>query len=123
MFWNAVAWAVSLFTFYALAQALRVEADLLTFSILSVVLASLSIAVPVTLAGIGAFQGAVVVASGLLGVDAVTGAALGILFHGVTVLAYAGFGVLSVIALGVSVGDVLARAQAPHNQPASIASP
>lgn len=106
--WTIFGWAFSLFTFYALERALDIHGvDLIIGSMLGVGLAAFSIAIPVSVAAIGPFEGAVRVAGDAVGISAVASTTLGFLFHGITVLVYAFFGVIGLIALGVSLGDVL----------------
>lgn len=116
--WTVLGWAFSLFTFYALERALNISAvDLLIGSMLGVGLAAFSIAIPMSVAAIGPFEGAVRVAGDAVGMTAVVSTTLGFLFHGITVLVYAFFGVIGLIALGVSLGDVLK--QPVQQQPAT----
>jgi len=106
--WTVIAWSTSLFTFYAAERALGIEGvDLFAGALLGVALVSLTVAVPVSVASVGPFEGAVRVAGDAVGMTALAGAALGFLFHGVSVLGYAVFGVIGLITLGVSLGDVL----------------
>ncbi len=119
IFWTLVGWVVSLGTYYALLLAFNVpaiapEVDLLAMICLGVSLASLGVAIPVTVAGIGPFQGGSRVAGELIGLNAIIAAALGIVFHGVTVLAYAFWGIIGVLALGVSFGDLVKTQEQPE---------
>jgi uncharacterized membrane protein YbhN (UPF0104 family) len=120
--WTVIAWSISLLTFYAVERSLRIEdVDLFTGALLGVSLVSLSLAVPVSVASVGPFEGAVRVAGDTVGMTALEGAALGFLFHGVSVLGYAIFGVIGLIALGVSLGDVLPqRGTTPAEKETSI---
>lgn len=112
--WTVLGWAASLFTFYALERALNISGvDLLIGSMLGVGLAAFSIAIPMSVAAIGPFEGAVRVAGDAVGMTAVVSTTLGFLFHGITVLVYAFFGVIGLIALGVSLGDVLKQPPPP----------
>jgi uncharacterized membrane protein YbhN (UPF0104 family) len=114
--WTIIGWAFSLFTFYALQRALGIEQiDFLTATVLGVALVAFSIAIPVSFAALGPFEGAVRVAGDAVHLSAVTATTLGFLFHGITVFCYGFFGVIGLIALGVSLGEVLAhqRAQRP----------
>ena len=114
--WTVIAWSISLLTFYAAERALRIEdADLFVGALLGVALVSLSVAVPVSVASVGPFEGAVRVAGDAVGMTPLEGAALGFLFHGISVLGYAIFGVIGLIALGVSLGDVLPQRGATSN--------
>jgi hypothetical protein len=57
------------------------------------------------------------VAGDAVGMTAVVSTTLGFLFHGIVVIVYAFFGVIGLIALGVSLGDVLK--QPPPTIPAT----
>ena len=108
--WTVIAWSVSLFAFWSLERALGIEnVDLFAGALLGVALVSLSIAIPVSVASVGPFEGAVRVAGEAVRMTALAGATLGFLFHGMNVLGYAIFGVIGLIALGVSLGDVLSQ--------------
>jgi uncharacterized protein (TIRG00374 family) len=127
IFWTLIGWGVSLGTYYTLLLAFNVneipDVDMFAMSCLGVSLASLGVAIPLTVAGIGPFQGASRVAGEMIGLDAVISAALGIVFHGVTTLAYSVFGVISVIALGVSFGDLLKPQAVEDGETAGTISP
>lgn len=113
--WTIFAWSFSLLTFYALERALDVQAvDLLLASMIGVPLVAFSIAIPVTVAGLGPFQGAVRVTGEAVGMSAVQSTALGFIFHGITVLCYAAMGVIGLLAQGVSLRSVLST---PQEQP------
>ena len=101
-FWTAVAWLFSLITYYCLHLALGIEADYARSVPLGIALASLAIAVPVSIAGLGPFQGAILLAGQMVGMDPIEAISLGFLFHGVTVLSYALWGTVGLLALGVS---------------------
>ncbi len=119
IFWTLIGWVVSLGTYYALLLAFNVpeiapNIDPLAMVCLGVSLASLGVAIPVTVAGIGPFQGGSRVAGELIGLDAIISAALGIVFHGITVLAYTFWGIVGLMALGVSYGDLVKAQQDKH---------
>lgn len=121
--WTVIAWSISLMTFYAAERALGIEhADLFAGALLGVALVSLTVAVPVSVASVGPFEGAVRVAGDAVGMTALAGAALGFLFHGVSVLGYAVFGVIGLITLGVSLGDVLPQRKRPFDESTASAS-
>lgn len=108
LFWTIAGWAFSLITFYALERALGVTGvDLVMGAFIGVSLAAFSIAIPVSVAAIGPFESAVRVAGDAVSMSPVTATTLGFLFHGVTVLSYAVIGTIGLIALGISLGDVL----------------
>jgi uncharacterized membrane protein YbhN (UPF0104 family) len=111
IFWTIIAWGLSLFTLVTLGWAFDVQGiDLWLLSALSVSMAALGVAIPVTVAGIGPFQGAVRLGGEILGMNAVLAATLGIVFHGVTLLGYAVFGVIGLLGLGMSLSDLMKRA-------------
>ncbi|MCK6581324.1 MAG: flippase-like domain-containing protein [Anaerolineae bacterium] len=106
LFWTAVGWGISLVTFYALERAVGVvDVDLFTGALLAVALASFSIAIPVSVASIGPFQGAVRVAGETIGMSALHSTTLGFLFHGVSIVAYAILGVVGLISIGVTLRE------------------
>lgn len=106
--WTVIAWGCSLATFYAVQRSLELTGfDLWLASALTVPLVAFSIAIPVTVASLGPFQGAVRIAGEALGVDPTNSATLGFLFHGVTVISYAAWGVIGFLTLGVSLRDVM----------------
>lgn len=106
--WTLIAWACSLMTFYCLLHALNIQdVDLLLATVLGVCLASFSIAVPVSVASIGPFQAAVRAAGDAVGMATNLSTSLGFLFHGVNLLGYCVFGVIGLLAMGVSLADVL----------------
>ncbi len=108
--WQIISWVFSLVTFYCLERALGIQhVDVGLMMLLGVSLAAFSIAIPVSVAAIGPFEGAVRVAGNAVSMSAVTATTLGFLFHGITVLAYAFWGVIGLVALGVSFGEVFAR--------------
>jgi len=108
--WTIIGWVFSVVTFYALERALGIQGvDLALGAMLGVALASFSIAIPVTLAALGPFEGAVRIAGGLVNMNPVTATTLGFLFHGVTVLAYGIVGTIGLVTLGISLSDVLTQ--------------
>ena len=113
VFWTVVGWSGSLMTYYCLHLALGIETNYAISVPLGLALAALAIAVPVSIAGLGPFQGAIVLAGQMVGMDPVASLSLGFLFHGVTVLSYALWGTVGLLALGVSPRSAFtARAQA-----------
>jgi uncharacterized protein (TIRG00374 family) len=116
--WTVVSWLVSLATFYLLELAFdTTSVDRLLMSLLSVSLASFSIAIPVSVAAIGPFEGAVRLAGEALRMDPVLATSLGFVFHGVTIVAYAIMGTVGLLVLGVSLGDVMGGKAAPVGTP------
>ncbi|MEO8396967.1 MAG: lysylphosphatidylglycerol synthase transmembrane domain-containing protein [Chloroflexota bacterium] len=114
--WEIISWSFSLITFYCLERALGIQnVDLGLMMLLGVSLASFSIAIPVSVAAIGPFEGAVRVAGNAVNMSAVAATTLGFLFHGITVLGYAFWGVIGLVALGVSFGDVFTQRESTQN--------
>lgn len=117
--WSLIAWAFSFFTFYCLQRALNIpeldpQVNPLLMSFLGVGLAAFSIAIPFTAAGIGPFELAVSEAGRAAGMQPNLATSLGFLFHGVNILGYAIWGVISLLAMGVSLGELM---NAPKNPP------
>src|SRR5579871_2797692 len=99
--WEIISWSCSLFTFYALERALNIQhVDLIVMALLGDALATFSIAIPVSVASIGPFEGAVRVAGGALNMTPLAATTLGFLYHGIIVI--------GLIAMGVSLGDMMA---------------
>ncbi len=102
LFWTVVAWGVSLFGYYCLHLALGIETGYLRSVPLGVSLAALALALPVSIAGLGPFEGAIVLSGNIVGMDPLDSVSLGFLFHGVSVLSYAVWGTIGLLALGVT---------------------
>lgn len=116
--WTVIGWTSSLFTFYALERSLNIhDVDLIIGALLGVPLVSFGVAIPVSVMAIGPYEGAVRVAGEAVSMSPVAATTLGFLFHGISVLGYAIFGVLGLAALGVSLGDMLQQqpSKAPTN--------
>ncbi len=108
IFWTLVSWFISFVTYYVLEIALGVqEGDLVLGALLSMTLASLGIAVPLSLAGIGPFQAAIRAAGEMAGFTAVQGASLGLLTHSAAVLVYCVLGTIGLLVMGVSVSSIM----------------
>lgn len=110
--WTFISWCVSLFTLFALENALNIQGvspnvDLFLMAVLAVTMASFSIAIPVSVAAIGPFEGAVLVAGKAAGLDDATALSLGFVFHGITIFGYAVWGTIALLVMGVSLSDVL----------------
>jgi len=110
LLWTLISWAFSLLSLYALARALDIQQGIWLVTILGVTLVSLSIAIPVSVAGIGLFEGALLVAGQLAVLTEIEYTALGFLYHGITIFGYLVIGVLGMLALGLSLSEVF-RAQ------------
>ena len=100
--WTALGWIISLFTYYCLHLALGIDADYARSVPLGISLAALALALPVSIAGLGPFEGAIVLSGQIVGMDPLESISLGFLFHGVAVLSYALWGTVGLLALGVS---------------------
>lgn len=108
LLWTVIGWAFSLMTFAALLRALDLtNVNPWITGAITVPLVALSIAIPVSVASLGPFQGAVRAGGAAVGMSAIGATTLGFLFHGVTVIAYIIYGVIGLIALGVSLGQVV----------------
>ncbi len=98
--WTLISWAASLFTFYALEHSLNIQGvDLVLGMLLGVPLVSLGAAIPVSIAAIGPYEGAVRLAGEAVNMSSLVATTLGFLYHGVSVIGLA--------AQGVSLSDVL----------------
>lgn len=115
VFWTMIAWGVSLGGYYCCLLALGIETDYLRSVLLGVSLAALSLALPVSIAGLGPFEGAIVLSGNIVGMDPLASVSLGFLFHGVSVLSYAIWGTIGLLALGVSPAAAF-RADASDNE-------
>lgn len=100
--WTAIAWAMSAAAFYFLHRALGIEVNFVHSVPLGLALAALSIALPVSVAGLGPFEAAIVLTGQLVGMDSLAAISLGFLFHGISVLGYGIWGALGMLALGIS---------------------
>ncbi|HEX2906231.1 MAG TPA: lysylphosphatidylglycerol synthase transmembrane domain-containing protein [Phototrophicaceae bacterium] len=108
--WTLISWVISLATFYCLLMAIGVQDNVLLLAVLAITLASFSIAIPVSVASLGPYEGAVRLAGDIVGISQGLSTAGGFLLHGVNILMYAIFGTIGMIAMGVSLGDVLKAA-------------
>ena len=111
VFWTLLSWVFSLATFYCLQEAMAVDVNPLLSVPLSVSLAAFGIALPVSIAAIGPFEGAIIVSGQLVGMDSLTAVSLGFLFHGVSVFSVIIWGCLSLLAIGVSPRDALSKSR------------
>jgi uncharacterized protein (TIRG00374 family) len=121
--WTLIAWAISLFTLYCLVRALRFEGDQMLLSVTGLALTSFSIAIPVSVAGLGPFQAALLVAGQAMGAPDAQSLSLGFLFHGVNILGYVVWGVVGLLTMGLSVGELLNRKQPAATSAASGGNP
>ncbi len=121
LIWSVIAWSASSLVVFPLILALNIfppGGEAFTLAVLTVSLVSFSIAIPVSIASLGPWEGAVRLAGDLLGADATQATTLGFLFHGVSALGYVFFGVISLLAMGITLGDILS-ARSPQPTAAS----
>ncbi len=117
--WTVIGWIFSFSGYYALQRAFDLPPiDMWLNSLLSVCLIALSIAIPTTIAQVGPFQAAARVGGEALGLSAADALSLGILYHVMTFVVYSTLGVIGLIVLGVSLGDVTGRNKAKPESPA-----
>lgn len=114
--WTLICWALSLLTVYALIRALNIvngdgspldEGTRILLSMLSLGLAALGNAIPVSVAGIGPFEATILLAGQTMGIPKESAISLGFLFHGLNIAAYALWGIIGLLATGVSLSDVM----------------
>jgi uncharacterized membrane protein YbhN (UPF0104 family) len=121
--WTVISWTLSLGTFYCLGIALGADTQLFLVTVLSVTLASFAIAIPISLAAIGPFEGAVRLAGDAVGLQVSLSVSLGFLFHGVNILGYAMLGTIGLVAMGVSLGEIMQSSQSRDQTAADSATP
>jgi glycosyltransferase 2 family protein len=100
--WSIIAWGMSLAAFYFLHQALGIEINYAISVPLGIGLASLSVALPVSVAALGPFEAAIVLTGQLVSMDSIDAVSLGFLLHGMSVIAYALWGTIGLLTLGIS---------------------
>ncbi|MFN8376146.1 MAG: lysylphosphatidylglycerol synthase transmembrane domain-containing protein [Anaerolineae bacterium] len=106
--WTLISWTLSFTTYYVLELALGIQqGDLVLGALLSMTLASLGIAVPLSVAGIGPFQAAIRAAGEMAGFPGVYSASMGLLTHSAAVLVYAVLGTIGMLIMGVSISSIL----------------
>lgn len=105
LLWTLMAWSTSLLSLYSSVMALGLPPSPI-FLALGMGLSTLSIAIPTTLAGIGLIEGAIQLTGSILQFDSVQTAALGFLYHGLTILGYLLMGIPSIWLLGFSLNDL-----------------
>lgn len=106
--WTLISWTISFVTYYVLGLALGIQqGDLVLGALLSMTLASLGIAVPLSVAGIGPFQAAIRAAGDMSGIDPVYSATYGLLAHVAAVFVYAILGTIGMLVMGVSLSSIL----------------
>lgn len=109
--WTVIAWLCSLGAFYFLHLALGIEVNYILSVTLGLSLAALSLALPVSVAGLGPFELAIVVAGQAVGMDQLEAISLGFLLHGVTVAGNAIWGTVGLVAMGVSPASAFSMRQ------------
>jgi glycosyltransferase 2 family protein len=107
--WTLIAWFCSWGTFYTGQVSLGISATALSFTTMCIALAAFAVAVPVTVAAVGPFQAAVIVAGVAFGVNDVLATALGFLIHGLTITSYIIAGTWGLLGIGVSLADITRR--------------
>jgi uncharacterized membrane protein YbhN (UPF0104 family) len=117
--WTIIAWVFSFSGYYALQRAFDLPPiDLWLNSLLSICLIALSIAIPTTIAQVGPFQAAARIGGEAMGLTAADALSLGITYHVMTFIVYSTLGIIGLIVLGVSLGDVTGRKAAKPESPA-----
>jgi glycosyltransferase 2 family protein len=117
--WTLIAWVFSFGGYVATQQALRVTGvDLLQNAFLTISLTAFGIAIPLVVAGVGVYQGAARVSGETLGLAGTLAFSLGVLYHVLTFIGYCFWGIVGLLALGVSLSDVTRGQPAqPQAQP------
>jgi uncharacterized membrane protein YbhN (UPF0104 family) len=114
--WTLICWFFSVITVYALVRALNItsadgtpldEGTRILLTMLSLGLAALGNAVPVSVAGIGPFEATILLAGQTVGIPKESAISLGFLFHGLNIVGYAVWGIVGLLATGVSLSDVM----------------
>lgn len=106
--WTLISWGLSIVTIYLIQISVQgVPLDTWLLSGLIASLASLAIAVPLSVASVGPLENAVLAAGNLLAFSASTSLAMGLLFHGVSVATYLVCGTLGIVRMGVTLGEVM----------------
>lgn len=112
LLWTAISWSFSLLVMLVLCAAFVIAPERwLALTLLGIALASLSIAIPVSVASFGPFEAAIVFAGALLGLDAALSLTLGLLLHAISLIVYASLGFYGFTVLGVSLSDMLRSAE------------
>lgn len=109
--WTLISWFFSYLVFYFVQLSLTPDANPYP-AVLSMPLAAFSMALPLTVAAIGPFQAAIMVAGQTFGIPQAVALANGFLTHGVNVMMYTITGIWGMFGLGVAIMDVM-------NQPAN----
>ncbi len=107
--WTALAWALSAAGSWILALAfpdLPQTAEMRAALTLSVVAASFSIIIPFTLASVGPFEAAAIFALLTAGIAQEAAAAYAIVWHAGVIATYALWGIIGILALGLSLSQI-----------------
>jgi len=113
--WTAISWSISMIGMYALALMFPDfpwNLHSVVSLILAVALASLSIALPYTIAGVGPFELACIFALSTAGIQQDTATIFAIIWHGSVLLTYALWGTIGILYLGKKIsviGDIHRR--------------
>jgi glycosyltransferase 2 family protein len=119
LLWTLISWVFSFLGVYVLLWALDIQGiDMVLCSLLVLTLASFSIAVPVSMAAIGPFEYAVILGATAVGVPELEATSLGFLFHGTNIIGYAICGIIGLMGMGVSLGDMMSARATPQTNPA-----
>jgi hypothetical protein len=114
--WTILSWACSFISGYTLTRALGVPDDLQVLTaVLGICFTALGLALPLSVASLGPFQGALVLTGELLGLDSLKAITLGFLFNGMAVLGYIVWGTIGLFVLGLSLGDVFKQKNSDKN--------
>lgn len=98
--WTIVLWLANIGAFWVTVQALHLNLEnTVQWSALGVMLISLSLAIPISFAGIGPYQTAVVIAGQMVGIGLSDSFTVGVVVHALSVLTFLGWGLLSLTIL------------------------
>lgn len=100
--WTLLAWTAPLAALYFSHLALGIEVNYAISVPLGIALTAISIALPVSIAALGPFEGAILLTGRLVGMSDADAIALGFLLHGINVICYAAWGTIGLLALGAS---------------------
>jgi len=107
---STLMWIFNIATFYFLTYAFGLQYNnLMLWAALSVVLISLSIAIPISFAGIGPYQVAVLIAGNALAINQVDSLLLGVTVHALSILTFVLWGVIGIKQLNLSTGDMFRK--------------
>ncbi len=109
--WTILGWLFSFATFAALLPALRLEGvDIILVCALTLTLASVGVAAPVTVASVGPYEALVVLGGTLAGLSEEAALVLAFLAHGTSLALYAVLGGVGAAVLGVSIREMITSA-------------